>query len=305
VASNQANSAQSKLNGIAVTACFVVLIFTLFVSKGDAGVYSYKDEHGKIHYTDDLSNIPQEYRESEKGIHKLKEALKDPGPITVPTVSSPIQIAPIEVPGRIANANEFQIPLTAKDNSYYVDVVLNGGVTASLLLDTGASKVVLSKEVAGKLGFNFDNVNAKQTSSTANGDATFAAVALQSLQVGNAKSFLVEAMFNDNYEDDDGLLGMSFLGDFRFEMDRSKNILILKPLAEGEMEWGGKPGSWWKKRFDHVNKNIKEYSRAWVGWRRRGKTHAAEYKYMTDYYVDLKKRLENHARVSGVPDRFH
>jgi len=62
--------------------------------------------------------------------------------------------------------------------------------------------------------------------------------------VGNAKSILVEALFNDKYEDDDGLLGMSFLGDFLFEIDRSQKILILKPLSEGEMEWGGKPGSW-------------------------------------------------------------
>jgi clan AA aspartic protease (TIGR02281 family) len=301
---NQANSSKSKLNGIAVTAFCAALTIMFCVTKGDAGVYSYKDEHGKTHYTDDLSKIPLEYREAEKGVRKLRDALKDPGPITVPTVASPSLTTPIEVPARIANANEFHIPLTAKGNSYYLDVILNGGVTASLLLDTGASKVVLSKEVAGKLGFNFDNVNAKQTSSTANGDAIFAVVVLQSVVVGNAKSIWVEALFNDKYEDDDGLLGMSFLGDFRFEIDRSKKILILKPLSEGEIEWGGKPGSWWKNKFNSVNENLKEYSRAWKSWRRRGKTHAAEYKYMTDYYVDLKKRLENQAKVAGVPEKF-
>lgn len=278
--SNLSASDKSKSLRFGVAFCFLItnLMFILMIPAGEAGIYSYKDENGKTHYTNDLSNIPLEYREGKKKLRKHKEALKDRGPITVPNTAPPVLQTPVGIPGRPANASEFQIPLTARGNSYYLDVILNDGVTASLLLDTGASKILLSKEVAGKLGFNFDNVNAKQTSSTANGDATFAAVALQSVEVGNAKSFLVEAMFNNDYEDDDGLLGMSFLGDFRFEIDRSKKLLILKPLTEGEMEWGGKTGSWWKKKFTHFDEKIKEYGRAWKSWRRRGKTHAAEYK---------------------------
>ncbi|MEK9628121.1 MAG: TIGR02281 family clan AA aspartic protease [Nitrospinota bacterium] len=291
---------------IGISACFSITTLLIFfqISLGEAGFYSYKDENGKTHYTDDLSKIPLEYRESDKKLKKHKEAPKDTSTISVPSGNTPAPIINFGTPGRIASGSEIQIPLKAQGNSYYLDAVLNGGVRAKLLLDTGASKIFLSKDVATKLGYNFANVNSKQTSSTANGDTTVAAIALQTVEVGTAKSYIVEAAFNEKYDDDDGLLGMSFLNDYRFEINRDKKLLILKPLTEGEMEWGGKPGSWWKKRFDYYDENIRDYGRAAKAWRRRGKTHAAEYKYMKDYFVDLKYRLENYARVSGLPDRF-
>lgn len=292
--------ASGKSKSLGVFSSITALIFFLLIPVGEAGIYSYKDENGKTHYTDDLSKIPLEYRESDKKFRKHKEARKDTS--TIPAALTPI--APAEIPGIPVNGGAIEIPLIPSGNNFLVDVVLNGTVTASLVLDTGASLVDISKEVAEKLGLYAANISAKRTFNTANGAVQHPIVAMQTVKIGNAQSFLVEASINDSFSGIDGLLGMSFLGDYRFEIDRSNKVLILKPLEEGESQWGGKPGSWWKKRFETYDESIRNYSRGAKQLSKKRDPRATEYKSLAEFYKDVKMKLENHARVSGVPEKF-
>ena len=204
-----------------VAYCLIIALLIFFqVPVGEAGFYSYKDENGKTHYTDDLSKIPLEYRESDKKLKKHKEAPKDTSTITVPSANAPAPIPSVEVPGRIASGGEIQIPLTPDGNNFLVDVVLNGRVTASLVLDTGAALVDISTEVAQELGFIPSSIAAKKTFSTANGTVDHPIITLDTVKIGNAQSMLVEGSINDSFQGFDGLLGMAFLGDYRFEIDR-------------------------------------------------------------------------------------
>ncbi len=299
---NQSNSRQSKLSKFSLTVFTLatVLGIALLTPAGEAGIYSYKDENGKTHYTDDLSKIPEEYRE-EKGFRKHKEARKQSSSVTGGASQAPI--APIEMPGRSAGG-AIEVPLIPSGNNYLIDTILNGTVTARLILDTGASSISLSKEVAEELGMYAASISAKRTFQTANGARESAIFALQTVKTGNAQSMLLEASINDTYVNMDGLLGMNFLGDYRFEIDRGKNLLILKPLTDGEMEWGGKTGSWWKKRFDTYNENIRDYSRGAKQLHRRRDPKAVEYKNMAEYYKDVKIKLEAQANLVGVPKKF-
>jgi len=297
VVSNLFNSTRSR--------CFAItfLILAFLVTAGEAGIYSYKDDKGTTHYTNDLSKIPEEFRGKNKGFRKHKEARKPSGTARVP-VPIPAPTAPVAIPGLPANTGEIHVPLIPRGNNFNVDVLLNGIVTASLVLDTGASSISLSKEVAEELGMHAANISAKKTFQTANGSRANAIFALQTIKVGNAQSILLEASINDTYVGMDGLLGMNFLGDYRFEIDRANKVLILKPLSQGEMEWGGKSGSWWKKRFDTYNESIRDYGRGAKQLRRNRDSRAEEYKNLAEYYKDVKMKLETQARVSGVPDRF-
>ena len=303
---NQFDLFKSSLRSFGIAACLsaLVLLFFFQIPLGEAGFYSYKDENGKTHYTDDLSKIPLEYRESDKKLRKHKEAPKDTSTISVPSANTPATIPAVEVPGRIASGSEIQIPLTPAGNNFLVDVVLNGTVTASLILDTGAALVDISTEVAQELGFIPASIAAKKTFSTANGTVDHPIIALDTVKVGNAQSMLVESSINDSFEGFDGLLGMAFLGDYRFEIDRKNKVLILKPEAEGEMEWGGKTGSWWKKRFDSCNESIRNYSRGAKQALRNRDPRSTSYKNLAEFYKTVKMKLENQARVAGVPDRF-
>ena len=65
-------SARLKLNRIGVAVLLVTLLMP-FDQKGEAAIFSYKDEKGAIHFTDDLSKIPEEFRENDKEFRKQKE----------------------------------------------------------------------------------------------------------------------------------------------------------------------------------------------------------------------------------------
>ncbi len=300
-------SARLKLNRIGVTGLLVVtlLIPFYFAPLSQAAIFSYKDEKGAIHFTDDLSKIPEEFRENDKSFRKHKEERRSSKPASVP-VPIPVPSVPIEVPGVISNSGEVQVPLIpVSAGKFLVDVLLNGRVKARLMLDTGASFITLSEEIGQKLGIFNSGVSAEMPFNTAGGEEWMPLVALQTVNAGNAQSQLVEASIAKHLKDIDGLLGMSFLGDYRFEIDRTNKRLTLKPPSQqGEMTWGGKPGNWWKGRFVYYDSSIRGFDRRAKQMQRKGHQKANNMVKTAEFYKDLKQKLENRAMIAGVPQNF-
>jgi len=304
--SNPAKSMSARLKqnriGIGIAGLVVTLLIPFhFAPQGEAAIYSYKDEKGAIHFTDDLSKIPEKFRENNKGFRKHKEARGShrATPIPVPSV-------PIEVPGVISNSGEVQVPLIpVSGGNFLVDVLLNGRVKARLMLDTGASFVTLSEEIGQKLGIFNSGVYAEMPFNTAGGEEWMPLVALQTVNAGSAQSQLVEASIAKHIKDIDGLLGMSFLGDYRFEIDRTNKRLTLKPPSQqGEMTWGGKPGAWWKGRFEYYDSSIKGFARRAKQMQRKRHQKSGNMVKTAEFYKDLKQKLQSRAMIAGVPERF-
>ncbi|MFH1245991.1 MAG: retropepsin-like aspartic protease [Candidatus Omnitrophota bacterium] len=113
-----------------------------------------------------------------------------------------------------------------------VDVLINKTVKASLLLDTGATNVYLSHPIAQKLGLT--SIKDKQITQAQFADGSkrdVQYVVLESVVVEGVEAKDVAAVvFLDDSASDigtDGLLGMSFLKNFKFEVDYSTKKLIL------------------------------------------------------------------------------
>ncbi len=112
-----------------------------------------------------------------------------------------------------------------------VDAVLNGKVKAALYVDTGASMVLISGAIAGKLGINPDEEKEKVLVVLADGSTrTATRVTLNSVEVGSSKVRDVEAAISEDPPGHglDGLLGMSFLRAFHVKMDAKENCLVLE-----------------------------------------------------------------------------
>jgi clan AA aspartic protease (TIGR02281 family) len=296
-------SARSKLNRVhlvfRITLALFVASCVLQVVGGLAGVFSYRDENGAIHFTDDISKIPKQFRKKEKGFRKHREARGAHRSTPVPSV-------PIELPGSVANKQEIQIPLIpVSGGNFLVDTVLNGRVKARLMLDTGASLITLTEEIGRKLGIIQYADSAQLPFNTAGGEEWMPLVALETVTIGSAKTKLVEASINSHITDIDGLLGMSFLGDFRFEIDRTNKRLTLKPpQVKGELVWDGKSGNWWRGRFEHYDSIIKSYASRASFLKRRGHVKAVNMQKSVDFYKNLRLKLQTRASISGLPDRF-
>lgn len=98
----------------------------------------------------------------------------------------------------------FSLPIIAKNNSVpIVEVVINGSDRIPMMLDTGASKTLLTKGVAEKLKLV---ATGKTKAKTANGTAEFDTVSLGSVEFGQGKvTDLVVAIGDNNLNY--GLLG--------------------------------------------------------------------------------------------------
>ena len=116
---------------------------------------------------------------------------------------------------------------------------MNRKVKANLVLDTGASVVVLSSKVAVSLGMDVYAPAAKADDAAefvlADGRKIGAKrIILDNVDVQGSEAHKVEAAVLPEQENNiivcDGLLGMSFLKNFSFKIDQKNNRLTLEKL---------------------------------------------------------------------------
>lgn len=132
-----------------------------------------------------------------------------------------------------------EVNFSPRDNgqAMVVNALLNKKVNASLVLDTGASCVVLSDRIAKKLGIETTKRKNKdiikvQVADGRKVDAMY--IVLDSINVEGVEVRGVETIvFLDSYADiEDGVLGMSFLNNFIFQVNTIDKKIILKKREE-------------------------------------------------------------------------
>ncbi len=267
------------LNGLLI---LLVLPFTANIS--DATIFSWKDENGITHFTDSPEQIPPKYRDREmEGLRIIEE---------VPFEESSSSNSKMNLPvTRLNHLQEYKVPLISTNSgNFIVDTTINGKVKVKLMLDTGASLMSLSPEVCRKLGI-------KETSN-------LPAIQMQTakVKIGDAEVDLVEASIGKEMLGIEGLLGMSFLSNFRMEINHTESELILKPLAKpGEQVWGGKPAFWWKSKFKYYNTQINGYKLKAMHTKTLSNQESKAVTKVVRFYEDLHKKLTRRASFFGLP----
>lgn len=101
--------------------------------------------------------------------------------------------------------------------------------TVRMVVDTGASTVVLPSSMIEPLGFRAEELE-EDEAETANGTVEVRMGTLRSVRVGQAKASDVSVGFIDDERiGNQHLLGMSFLGRFRLTIDDKTNRIVLLP----------------------------------------------------------------------------
>jgi aspartyl protease family protein len=109
------------------------------------------------------------------------------------------------------------------DGHYRAEALINGE-KVNVLVDTGATGVAISQDVANKL--NLKSITAIRTN-TANGESIGYMVRLRSIKVGGVEANDVSAMIAPGLEGD-VLLGMSYLG--RMDVRLYKGEMTIKQV---------------------------------------------------------------------------
>lgn len=131
--------------------------------------------------------------------------------------------------------HDFVVKTVPVDNTLggrVAKVTINDEVTGSFVVDTGASVVTVSETMAKRLGLRYDPEKPIPMQLADGGTTDAFPVWLGSLQVGEARAENVQAVVMASAPGPglDGLLGMSFLNNFRVSFDGSEGEMVLRPI---------------------------------------------------------------------------
>lgn len=135
------------------------------------------------------------------------------------------------------DSKHIQVSRDERTKGIIVEALLNGKVKASLVLDTGASLVVLSKRIGEELGIDMEETkNNIMEFRLADGRRTKAkTIILDSVRIQDVElNKVMAAVLLDQINDPvlrDGLLGMSFLSQFNLKMDLKSMKITLEKIG--------------------------------------------------------------------------
>jgi aspartyl protease family protein len=110
------------------------------------------------------------------------------------------------------------------ENGHYFTSARINGHKVKMLVDTGASHIALSGQMAKRMGINYAS-GQKGKSSTAGGIVTSYTLKLDQVQVGSIKRYSVLASVIEGAYPSTPLLGMSFLNQIKMHEDQRMLIL--------------------------------------------------------------------------------
>jgi clan AA aspartic protease (TIGR02281 family) len=277
---------------------FLIIILIVFTSSSYGEMYKWVDEKGTLHFVDDLSKVPERYRPD-------AEMLNPPKEISSPEIKEKMKEPPASfIPPSTSESKEFEADLFRRYELWWAEVILNERVKRYLVVDSGASFILINQQTAKDLGVTIDENTPFIPGATVSGVILTPLVTLKSVKVGNAEVENVEAIVYNMPGGQDGLLGNSFLNKFKVVLDaiNSKMILYsLKGIPSPDRP-GGYSKDYWVGQFRFYNRNLVELRKLKVRYESQGgRSEANRVNNAIRYFENQLSDLERKASFAGVP----
>ncbi len=158
---------------------------------------------------------------------KLTQVAEPPAAVIATHAPAPVtvELAEAAPTGPIDGYREKTIP-PDRGSQYWVDALIDGE-TVHMLVDTGATVVTISANLADRLGLTPDPAKPKWRMHTANGDSVASPVTLKTVDLGSIYMNNVEALIVDRSAGEVNLLGASFLKRLA-SVEQRNGMLILR-----------------------------------------------------------------------------
>ena len=215
-----------------------------------AEIYRWTDEQGRVHFTEDLNQVPPSKR---PGAKQEASAAPRANRVSRYTPSLPAPPRTSRPPASSSAGKVYRIAVQRAGTSMMVNARLNNSVNATFLIDTGASDVLMPQAVADQLGLEVGPETRTKRYVTANGIVEHPVVMLRSVSLGGAEVRDVPASISPHMSV--GLLGLSFFNHFTYEIDAARGIVTLVPngLVETGGIRGGRSEAQWRAEYKNLH----------------------------------------------------
>jgi len=285
----------SKAWGLGMNKTFFLLTILIALAlPASAEMYKWVDEKGTVHFTDDISSIPEKYRENVEE-RKTPKGMPDqqltekPAPSPTPKSSEP---------------QGFEVNLVRRHELWLSEVLLNNRIRSYFIVDTGASFTLINTQMANELGLNINETTPFIPIYTASQLIFTPLVTLKSIRVGEAEVENVDVLIHNLPSNAAGLLGNSFLNKFRVVLDSAQGKMTLfsvKGIASPDRP-GGYGRDYWAGQFRFYNRNLTELKQLKAKYETQGaSTELTRVNYAIRYFENQLSELERRASFAGVP----
>jgi clan AA aspartic protease (TIGR02281 family) len=254
-----------KRAGLNLRCGVALVVLALFVPLGvPAGeIYRWTDSAGRIHFTQDLAQVPPAKRRAAEAAAQEKPGLSPVQTYKPPASRSRDAITrPMSAGGADPDAGRvYKIRVQQAGNAMIVLVRINDQLNVPFHIDTGASDVVLPRWAAEKLDLDLENARTG-IYGTANGVVSQRLVRLRSVSLGGARVENVPAAVSPTMSK--GLLGLSYFNHFKYDVDPVNGLVTLRrnDLAKKGILRGGRSRSQWAQQFAFMQTRIRTAEQA-------------------------------------------
>jgi clan AA aspartic protease (TIGR02281 family) len=182
-------------------------------------------EEAEVHYQKviDLAPESEAASKAKRGIMLIASAKvtndKDDTPTAMINVAS-------------SSPHKTTIHMTRSNNAIIIpNVILNNKLGVNFILDTGATYTSISKSTANQLGLDLSNARIVSLK-TANGIIQVPRIVLDTININGIEAYNVEVTIHDvpAAKNVTGLLGLSFLDQFKLTIEKKNNKIILEKI---------------------------------------------------------------------------
>lgn len=288
---------------------FILLIFSLvfpivFSSAGE--LYKWIDDEGVVHMTDTLSQIPPQYRDKAD-----KRTLQTAIQPDIKPESQKSTLGNNSAPA-VLDLKHTEVAYQAFEGEarrIIISVTFNESVRARMLLDTGSPGLMISPDLARRLGLLDEQVGKLLVTAAGIGGSVPALLSVvDSVRVGDAHAeFLPATITKMPSKEFEGLVGMDFMANYRIGIDTDNNVIAFDEMPPQIDKPGGHDQMWWRSNFQRFARLKAEWGN-YVEELQKGdltssekdrRIHIAKNQY--DEADKLYQKLEKYARDSAVP----
>ncbi len=276
-----------------------------------AEIYRWKDSNGRLHFSDSLHQVPEQFRPKSAQQEQTAE---------INVISTPAR-STATLPTKPAEAQSSQqktlkIPYVDREGSasrVIVNIRFNNQVTVPILVDTGSPGLIIDTTLARRLGLINDETNNLMVLIGGIGGTQVAArTIVEELSVGPIKETVIPAhIIEDNSKAYHGLIGMDILSGYSLTIDTTNKCLIATKQPPSIQRPGGHNQRWWQRNFRELLRYINFWEQQ-VDLLDRGDPRYSrlnsQFKNIKNFMTTqlsesqrLYQRLERHARSLGVP----
>jgi len=271
-----------------------VILLAVFVPCSYGEMYKWVDEKGTVHFTDDLSTIPEKYRGE-------TETRTPPQEASAPQLQ---EMPKSPLPTKVAEPEGITVDLVRNGEVSFTEVVLNESLRQHFIVDTGASFTVIRREAAKELGIPIDENTPFIPITTASSVIFNPLVTLKSIRVGEAQVEDVDVLVHNLPGNSAGLLGNSFLNKFKVVLDSINGKMTLYSLqgTPSADRPGGYGRDFWVSQFRLYTGAIDELKK--IKRKYEGGGSSSELVRVNNairYFENRLSELERKASFAGVP----